>query len=138
MSRIEPVRCLAPDMLRVTAAVILLVGVLTWKLAVCDGMASNIDDVVKVLAERLQVCYVYDFCNHKKLHLYGIKNKKKKTPVHVYVDIALSTRRTTWTSTWCIQLPVSALMSGTERYEHTYKRRQGKESALAPPSHPRI
>ena len=119
MSRIEPVRSLAPDMLRVTAAVILLVGVLTWKLAVCDGMTSNIDDVVKVLAERLQVCYVYDFCNLKKLHLYMIKNNKK-TPVHVYVAIVLSTRRTTWMVTWCIQLPVSALMSGTERYEHLY------------------
>ena len=116
MSRIEPVRSLAPDMLRVTAAVILLVGVLTWKLAVCDGMASNIDDVVKVLAERLQVCYIYYFSNLQiYIYAYGIK---KNTPVHVCVTIVLSTRRTTWTSTWYIQLPVSALMSGTERYEH--------------------
>ena len=87
MSRIEPVRCLVPDMLRVTAAVILLVGVLTWKLAVCDGMTSNIDDVVKVLAERLQVCYIYYFSN-LRIYIYSTRHLLCiKTPLkHMQFD----------------------------------------------------
>ena len=55
-----------------TAAVAVFVGVLTWKLWVCNGMTSDIDDVVKVLAERLQVRHDVDYCYQWNLLLFMV------------------------------------------------------------------